>query len=130
MVTPQMHRSVPEVLQDIVGNLQEIIRSEFRLAKTELKEEAGQAAKPAAIFGMGLVFGFYGIGFLLLAAVYGMSTVMAVWLAALLVGTFLAVVAVALTGWSGKKLKRVKATPRKTIQSLEENIQWAKHPTR
>ncbi len=130
MVTPQMHRSVPEVLQDIVGNLQEIIRSEFRLAKTELTEEAVQAAKPAATFGMALVFGFYGIGFLLLAAVYGMSTVMAVWLAALLVGTLLAVVAVALMGWSGKKLKRVNATPSKTIQSLEDNIQWAKHPTR
>jgi uncharacterized membrane protein YqjE len=130
MVTPQRQRSVPEVLQDIVANVQEIIRSEFRLAKTELKEEAVQAAKPAATFGMGLVFGFYGIGFLLLAAVYGLSTVMAGWLAALLVGTFLAVVAVVLMGLSGKKLRRVNSTPRKTIRSLEENIQWVKHPTR
>ena len=55
MATPQMQRSVPEVLQDIVGNLQEIVRSEFRLAKTELKEEASRAAKPVATFGMGLV---------------------------------------------------------------------------
>ena len=53
MATPQIHRSIPEVLQDIVGNLQEIIRSEFRLAKTELKEDASRAAKPIATFGMG-----------------------------------------------------------------------------
>jgi uncharacterized membrane protein YqjE len=127
MATPQTQRSVPEVLQDIVGNLQEIIRSEFRLAKTELKEEAAKAAKPAASFGVGLVMGFYGIGFLLLASVYGLSTVMAGWLAALLVGTILAIVAIALMSSSGKKLKRVNPTPDKTIQSLEENVQWAKH---
>jgi uncharacterized membrane protein YqjE len=127
MATPQMQRSFPEVLQDIVGNLQEIIRSEFRLAKTELKEEAAKAGKPAATFGVGLVLGFYGIGFLLLASVYGLSMVMAGWLAALLVGTILVIVAIALLSSSGKKLKRVNPTPAKTIQSLEENVQWAKH---
>jgi uncharacterized membrane protein YqjE len=128
MTTPQMQRSVPEVLQDIVGNLQEIIRSEFRLAKTELKEEASRAAKPVATFGIGLAFGFYGIGFLLLSSIYGLSTVMAGWLAALLVGTILAIVAIALMTSSGKKLKRVNPAPDKTIRSLEENIQWVKHP--
>jgi uncharacterized membrane protein YqjE len=128
MATPQMQRSIPEVLQDIVGNLQEIVRSEFRLAKTELKEEAAKAAKPAATFGVGLVMGFYGIGFLLLASVYGLSRVMAGWLAALLVGMILAIVAIALLSSSGKKLKRVNPTPNKTIQSIEENVQWAKHP--
>jgi uncharacterized membrane protein YqjE len=127
MATPQMQRSVPEVLQDIVGNLQEIIRSEFLLAKTELKEEVSRAAKPVATFGVGLALGFYGIGFLLLAAVYGLSTVMAGWLAALLVGAILAIVAIVLMSSSGKKLKHVNPTPDKTIQSLEENVQWAKH---
>jgi Protein of unknown function (DUF1469). len=120
MATPQIHRSIPEVLQDIVGNLEDIIRSEFRLAKTELKEEASRAAKPVATFGMGLLFGFYGIGFLLLSSVYGLSTVMAGWLAALLVGTILAIVAFALMSSSGKKLRRVNPTPDKTIRSLEE----------
>jgi uncharacterized membrane protein YqjE len=126
MTTPQAQRAVPEILQDIVGNLQEIVRSEFRLAKTELKEEAAKAAKPAATFGVGLVLGFYGIGFLLLASVYGLSTAMAGWLAALLVGAILAIVSIALISSSGKKLKRVNPTPDKTIQSLEENVQWAK----
>jgi uncharacterized membrane protein YqjE len=128
MATFQTHRSVPEVLQDIVANLQEIIRSEFRLAKTELKEEAAKAAKPAATFGVGLVFGFYGVGLLLLASVYGLSAVMAGWLAALIVGTVLATVAIALIASTGKKLKRVNPAPDKTIRSLEENVQWAKHP--
>src|ERR1700674_3381602 len=105
MATTPTQRPVPEVLQDIVGNLQEIVRSEVRLAKIELKEEAAGAAKAAATFGVGLVSGFYGIGFLFLAAVYGLSMVMAGWLAALLVGGILAIVATGLMSSSGKKLK-------------------------
>ena len=58
---------VASLLLLIVFFLQEIIRSEFLLAKTELKEEAKHAAQPAATFGVGLVFGIYGMGFLLLA---------------------------------------------------------------
>jgi uncharacterized membrane protein YqjE len=127
-MAPQIHRSVQEVLQDIVGNLQEIIHSEFRLAKAELKEEAVRASKPAATFGIGLVFGFYGIGFLLLSLVFWLTTLMSVWLAALLVGAALAIVAIALTSSSGKKLRRVNPTPDKTIRSLEENVLWMKHP--
>ena len=124
----QIHRTIPEVLQDIVGNFQEIIRCEFRLAKVELKEEALRASRPVATFGMGLVFGFYGIGFLLLSFVYWLTTLMAAWLAALLVGAALAIVAIALTSSSGKKLRRVNPTPDKTIRSLEENVLWMKHP--
>ena len=128
MAAAQIQRSVPEVLQDIVGNLQEIIRSEFRLAKAELKEEASRASKPVVTFGVGLVFGFYGIGFLLLSLVYWLTTLMAVWLAALLIGAGLAIVAIALMSSGGKKLKHVNPTPDKTIRSLEENVLWMKHP--
>jgi uncharacterized membrane protein YqjE len=127
MTTPRTQRSVQEVLQDIVGNLQDIVRSEFRLAKTELKEDAARAAKPAATFGVGLVLGFYGTGFLLLASVYALSMFMAGWLAALLVGTILAIVAIALMSSGGKDLKTAIPTADKTFRSLEENVQWAKH---
>src|ERR1035437_6292552 len=50
----QSQRSVSEVLQDIVANLEEIIRSEFRLATTEIKEEAARTFKPVATFGAGI----------------------------------------------------------------------------
>ena len=127
-MAPQTHRSIPEVLQDIVGNLQEIIRSEFRLAKAELKEEAARASKPVATFGLGLVLAFYGIGFLLLSLAFWLTTLMALWQAALLMGAALAIVAIVLTSSSAKKLKRVNPTPEKTIRSVEENVLWMKHP--
>jgi Putative Actinobacterial Holin-X, holin superfamily III len=130
MATPQVQRSIPTVLHDIFHNLQDIIRSEFRLAKTELKEEAGRAAMPTAQFAAGVVLGVYAIGLFLLATVYGLSVVMRPWLAALLVGAVVAGIAGALLTSAGKKLKRFNPTPEKTIQSVQENLQWAKHPIR
>jgi len=116
MATPQ--RSFPDVLQDIIGNLQQIIRYEFRLAKTEIEEKAIKAARPAIRFGVGLVFALYGLGFLLLACVYGLSAVIAPWLAALLVGAVVTIVAIALMSSNGKKLKEMDYTPEKTIGTL------------
>jgi uncharacterized membrane protein YqjE len=120
-------RTVPEVLQDIVGNIQEIIRSEFRLAKTEIKEEVSKASRPAETLGAGIVLSFYALGFILLAVVYALSIVMATWLAALLVGVLLAVLGIALISSGGKKLKQVNVIPEKTAASVKENMQWAKN---
>ena len=39
-------RTLPEVLQDVIGNIQEIIRSEFQLAKAEIKERMARASGP------------------------------------------------------------------------------------
>ena len=51
-----LDRSFADVLQDIVGNMQEIVRSEVRLAKAELSDEA-RKAKPAGLWmGIGAVF--------------------------------------------------------------------------
>lgn len=122
----QNGRSMPEVLQDIVGNFQEIIRSEFSLAKIEIKQEAAQAKGPAITWLIGGAIGLYALGFLLLTAIFGMATVMPIWLAALIVGAVLTVVSIALLSSAGKRLKQIHTVPERTIESLKENVQWAK----
>jgi len=116
MATPQ--RSFPDLLENIVANLQQIIRYEFRLAKTEIEENAIKATGPVVAFGVGLVFAFYGLGFLLLACVYALSAVITGWLAALLVGAVVSMAAVALMSSNGKRLKNMNYAPEKTIRSL------------
>ena len=118
-------RTVPEVLQDIVGNIQEIIRSEFRLGTAEIKEEAAMAAKPVATVGAGIIFGIYALGFLFLAIVYALSTVVAPWIAALIVTGVAALLAAVLVASGRGQLKRVKVVPKKTIATVKENVQWA-----
>ncbi|HWZ24701.1 MAG TPA: phage holin family protein [Verrucomicrobiae bacterium] len=126
-MTTQNGRSVPEVLQDIVGNIQEIIRSEFRLAKAEVKQEASKAAPPVKVIVAGAVIGFYALGFLLFTAVMGLATMMATWLAALIVGAVLGIVALTLITTASKRLKHVNAVPERTIETMKENVQWAKN---
>jgi hypothetical protein len=43
-MTRQNERSLLEVLHEIVSNIQEIGRSEFRLAKSEIKEQVSKAS--------------------------------------------------------------------------------------
>src|SRR5258706_13353566 len=99
MATPQ--RSFPDVLQDIIANLQQMIRYEVRLAKTEIAEQATAAARPATMFGVGMVLAFYGVGFLLLACVYALSELIADGLATLFVGAVVGMLAVGLSSSSG-----------------------------
>jgi uncharacterized membrane protein YqjE len=122
----QSERSVPEVLQDIIGNVQEILRSEVQLAKTELKEEAAEAATPVITIGVGLVLAAYAVGLLLLAAVFGLTTIMAAWSAALLVGAVAAIIAVLLINMGLGGLKRINMKSERLIASLQENVRWVK----
>jgi hypothetical protein len=126
MSTPQMQRTVPELLGSIVNNIQQIIRSEFALAKAEIGEKATKASKPASALGAAFLMAFYGLGFLLLAAVYALSTVMVAGFAALIVGGVLVLISVALAISSVKKLKSLRPAPERTIQTLKEDVQWAK----
>jgi uncharacterized membrane protein YqjE len=126
MAASQMQRSVPQILEDIASNLTQLIQAEFRLAKSELQEGAEKVARPGATLGAGVALAFYGLGFLLLAAVYALSLIVAVWLATLIVGGVLVVAAGILIGAGTTRLKRVNLAPDKTIRSLGEDVQWAK----
>jgi len=126
-MTTQNGRSVPEVLQDIVGNIEEIIRSEFRLAKAEVKEEASQAAPPLKMMLVGAGIGFYALGFLLFTLVMALATMVATWLAALIVAAVLGLIALVLVTTASKRLKHVNKVPERTIETMKENVQWAKN---
>jgi uncharacterized membrane protein YqjE len=123
---PTSDRSFADVLHDIVGNIQEIVRSEVRLARAEISEE-GRKAKPAGLaIAAGAVFGVCAIVFGLLAAVYGLTTVMPNWAAALAVSVASSLVAALAIRAGLIQLRRIDPTPDKTIRSLKENVEWSK----
>ena len=125
----QNGRSMAEVLQDIVGNIQEIVRSEFRLARVEIHEETAKALRSAVPLGIGALLALYALGFILLAVVHALSAVVDPWLASLIVGVTVLVISMVLVSVGRKRLKQLKA-PEKTIETMKENVQWAKHQIR
>jgi uncharacterized membrane protein YqjE len=126
----QNGRSMGDVLQDIVANIQEIVRSEFRLAKVEVQTETSKAARSAVPLAIGLLLSLYALGFILLAIAHALSLVVAPWLASLIVGVVVTVVSIALVSAGRKRLKEVKVVPEKTVDTVKENVQWAKHQIR
>jgi len=125
-----LDRSIAAVLKDIVGNLQQIIRAEVRLATVEVREEIAKARRAAILMIIGGFLATLAIAFLLLAAVYLLATLVQPWLAAVLVALGAAAIGGALLAIGAKQLKLVSLPPPRTVTTVQENIQWAKAHTR
>jgi hypothetical protein len=123
------NRPISAVLHDIMGNVQDIIRSEMRLAKTELGEELGKSASAGMLLGAGVLLLALAASFLLLAAVYALSMIVPPWAAALIVGAGVALVAASLLALGLARFRKVRAVP-KTVNSVKENVEWAEQLTR
>ncbi len=122
-------RSIPEILQDVLTNIQDIVRAEVHLAKAELGEELNRARSGGLLIGVGAVAAIFSTLFLLLACVYALSLVVPNWAAALIVSAAVAVAAAVTMGLGLKRLKTIQAAP-KTAASLKETVQWAKQLTK
>lgn len=122
-------RPISSVLNDITANLQDLIRSEARLAKTELSEEVKKSTAAVSWIGAGLVMLIFSGLFVLVAAVVALSVVIPLWAAALIVAAVEGLMAAALVAAGVRRFKRMRGAPR-TASTLKENMEWARHPTR
>lgn len=118
-------RSISDVLQDIVGNIQDIVRSEVRLAKSELRDEFVKVKAAAPLLVAGAVGGLLAAFFLAWAAFAALSLVLPMWAAALIVAGLLGLVG-GLTASAGVKMLQKVNPPQHTIASVKENVQWVK----
>jgi Flp pilus assembly protein TadB len=124
------NRSIADVLEDILANVQTIIRSEVRLAKTEITEEATKAGRAAGMMAGGAIAALFTVWLLLLTIVFALATVIPMWSAALLVFVVLGAVTAVLLIAGKKRFKTVHAKPEKTIESVKENVEWVKSQTK
>lgn len=116
------HRTTPELLRDFVSESQVLLKEELRLAKAEVKEEAGKAARAGAGFGAAAAFLYAG---LLVFAAFLVAvgwTFLPLWLSALIV----AVLYFAVGGIAGAygKSKMDKLEPARPVQGIKEEREW------
>ena len=121
-------RGLVDVLKDIFSNIEEMMRSELRLARAEMREEAGRTLDSAKMLGAGAVMGLFGLGFILVAVTQGLALFMPSWAASLIMGALLGVISLALISSGKQQLKA--PNPRKTIESVKENVEWMKDQTK
>lgn len=123
-------RSVAEIVQAVMRDIGEVIRGEVRLAKAEMGEKASRASKSGVLFGGAALCGLMGFAALVCAAIAALSMVVSTWVAALIVGAFLLCVAGALFVGGRAKLKELTPVPERTVQTIKDDVEWAKHPTK
>ena len=123
-------RSIATVLKDIVGNIQELVRAEIRLAKVEVRQEVDRAKRSIALLIVGGVVAVLGLAFLMLASVYALSIVVAPWLAAGIVAIVAVVVGWTCVATGLKQMRHVSIVPPKVATTIEESMPWAKTANR
>jgi len=118
--------SMGRLIGELVADVQDLIRGEVALAKTELKEEAQRAGLGAGMLAGAGVLGLVGLIFVGLTLTYALSLVLPPWAAALIVALLFLGGAAALFMVGKGKLQHVNPVPQQSIDSLKENAEWVK----
>ncbi|HVE75032.1 MAG TPA: phage holin family protein [Mycobacteriales bacterium] len=121
--------SLGQLVASATRDLSSLMRQEVHLAKVEIKQEVSSAAQGAGLFGGAGVAGLMALIFLSISAAYGIEHLgVPLGCSFFLVGIGYLVVAGGLVLSGKRKLARV-GPPEQTIQTVKDDIAWAKHPT-
>jgi hypothetical protein len=123
-------RPFSEIVTDIVGHAQEIVRSEIRLAKTEVKDELSKAAAASVMLAVAVVCGLEALGFVLWTIAYAVGIVAPMWVGALAVGVLLGIVAAVCASIGVSRFREVKTTPERAVREVKEDVEWLKQQTK
>ena len=120
-------KSLCELFGDLMRETSNLVRQEVQLAKTEMTQKAAIVGKSlglaiaGALLGLG-AFGAFVATLILLLIKFGLDE----WLAALIVTVVLGGVAAALALAGIGAIKKASLAPKQTIETLKEDVQWAK----
>ena len=120
------HESTPSLLRRLVNDVSMLFAQELQLLKAETTESIADLKAATVGVAMGGAVVFMGLFFLLLAAVYGLGTVVDPWLAALIVGGVVTLIGGVMLTAGSKKLGPAGIAPRRTARSLRRDTQMIK----
>ncbi len=124
---PPQERSLGQLFGDLTGDMSELFRKEVELARVEVKQEVGRAGKavvPAAGAAGAAVLAVLMLSF---ALAWGLAAIMPTGFAFLVVGVLYGIAAAVLFPMAKTRLQAVSPVPEQTIETLKEDVQWAKN---
>lgn len=123
-------RSTRSILRELMQEVPTLFTKELALARAEMRENVEQTRRGAMEVSAGGVVLLGGYVVLLMAAVYGLSTVMEPWLAALLVGGVATVIGYVMAKSGARHFSARDLRPERTIDSVQKDadaIRGARH---
>jgi uncharacterized membrane protein YqjE len=124
-------KPVGDLVRQLTEQSSTLIRQELRLATAELQEKGKHAGVGAGMFGGAGLVALYGVGALIAAAIVGIGTLIEPWLAALIVGVVLLVVAGVVALLGKKQVEQATpAKPEQAMDSVQQDIDTVKERAR
>lgn len=124
-------RPLSELLKELTADISMLVRQEIALAKVEMSEKAKIYARASAMMAVAAVLALLAIGVLTACIVLAIDVALPAWLAALIVAVAYLIIAgiIALVGMA--RMRRAgKPVPQQTIETIKEDVSWAKHRAR
>jgi F0F1-type ATP synthase assembly protein I len=118
-------RSLGELFTEMTNEVSTLFRQEVQLAKTEATEEAKRAARGVGMFAGAGLGAWMALLFLSLALAWLLDQALNTALSFLIVGLLWAVVAAVLALRGKQQIKSVEPLPT-TVQTIKEDVEWAK----
>jgi hypothetical protein len=122
-------RPIGELLKELSSQTSTLVRLEIELARAELQQKGKLAGKGAGMLGGAAIAALLALGALTAGLIALLDSEMATWVAALIVMAPWAVVALVLAKAGQKSLQKATPPAPQTVETVKEDIQWAKNPT-
>jgi hypothetical protein len=122
--------SLGDLVAELTGDLSKLMRQELELAKAEIRQEAVKAGKATGMLAAAGFAGYLTTVLLSLALVFALGAVVPLGWAALIVAVIWGIAGAVLYTAGRARLRTVNPTPERTVETLKEDAEWAKHPTK
>jgi hypothetical protein len=129
-VPPRSERSVASLFGDLARESSRLFRQEVALAKAEIVGNLGKLGTGAGELVVGGFIAYAGLLVLLAAAVLGLSTVLAPWLSALIIGAVVLLIGLVVALKGKRDVAARSLVPDRTLRTLREDAEWAREQMR
>jgi hypothetical protein len=124
-------QSISELVKDLATETSTLVRQEIDLAKAEMTDRGKRAGKGAGMLAAGAAVALLAFGALTAGLIAALDLAMPTWLAALIVAVVYGAIAAVLVQIGRKQVQEAAPpVPEETIESVKEDVQWAKTRTR
>ena len=124
-------KPIGELLRDLSQQTTTLVRQELELAKAEVAQKGKNVGAGAGLFGAAGVAALATLGALTAFLILLLDIVLPAWAAAGIVTLLYAIPAAVLALRGRDKVKEATPlAPEQTVETVKEDIEWAKNPTR
>lgn len=128
---PERDSSLGELFKHLTSDVTLLVRQELDLFRVEMTEKGKGLGAGAGILSAAAVAGLFALGTLTAAVILLLALVMPAWGGALIVTAAYGIAAAILASSGKRKIEdAAPPVPRQTIETVKEDIEWAKTQAR